>query len=101
MNAPLVLAERLGALYLPLITALILALARRRSRRRFAACLLGFLWTMPALLLLQLLNLKMDWWRFPVVEIGIRGMPLELYAGWIILWGFCLRWRFLVCASRG
>ena len=87
MNAPLVLAERLGALYLPLITALILALARRRSRRRFAACLLGFLWTMPALLLLQLLNLKMDWWRFPVVEIGIRGMPLELYAGWIILWG--------------
>ena len=87
MNAPLVLAERLGALYLPLITALILALARRRSRRRFAACLLGFLWTMPALLLLQLLNLKMDWWRFPVVEIGIRGMPLELFAGWIVLWG--------------
>lgn len=90
MTAPSVdcaFAERLGALYLPLITALILALARRRSKRRFAACLLGFLWTMPALLLLQLLNLRMHWWSFPVVEAGIRGMPLELYVGWIILWG--------------
>lgn len=90
MTAPEVdyaFAERLGALYLPLIAALILALARERSRRRFAACLLGFLWTMPALLLLQLLNLRMDWWSFPVVEAGIRGMPLELYVGWIILWG--------------
>ena len=90
MNAPPVdysFAERLGALYLPLMAALILALARPRSRRRFAACLLGFMWTMPTLLLLQLLNLKMDWWSFPVAEVGIRGMPLELYAGWTILWG--------------
>jgi protein-S-isoprenylcysteine O-methyltransferase Ste14 len=90
MNAPPVdyaFAERLGALYLPLIAALILALARPRSRRRFAACLLGFLWTMPVLLSLQLLNLRMNWWTFPVVEIGIRGMPLELYAGWVVLWG--------------
>jgi protein-S-isoprenylcysteine O-methyltransferase Ste14 len=90
MTAPLVdhaFGERLGALYLPLLAALILALARPRSRRRFAACLLGFLWTISALLLLQLLNLRMNWWSFPVVETGIRGMPLELYAGWIVLWG--------------
>jgi protein-S-isoprenylcysteine O-methyltransferase Ste14 len=90
MNAPAVdraFAERLSALYLPLIAALFFALLRRRSRLRFAACLLGFLWTTPALLLLQLLNLKMDWWYFPDVEVGIRGMPLELYGGWIILWG--------------
>jgi protein-S-isoprenylcysteine O-methyltransferase Ste14 len=90
MTAPRVdyaFAERLGALYLPLMASLILALARPRSRRRFAACLLGFLWTMPALLLLQVLNLRLNWWSFPVVEVGIRGMPLELYTGWIILWG--------------
>jgi protein-S-isoprenylcysteine O-methyltransferase Ste14 len=79
--------QRAGALYLPLMAASILAVARRRHPRRFAACLLGFLWTTPALLLLQLLNLQRNWWNFPGAGIGLRGMPLELYAGWVILWG--------------
>jgi len=81
------LAQRAGALYLPLMAALILALARQRTPRRFAACLLGFLWTMPALFMLQIVNVQMDWWSFPGAGIGLRGMPLELYAGWVILWG--------------
>lgn len=90
MTAPPVdyaFAERVGTLYLPLIAALILALARPRSRRRLAACLLGFLWSGPTLLLLQLVNLQMGWWSFPVAGIEFRGIPLELFAGWMILWG--------------
>jgi protein-S-isoprenylcysteine O-methyltransferase Ste14 len=80
-------AERFCALYLPLMAALLLALGRRRHPRRFAACLLGFLWTTPALLALQCFNLRMEWWSFPSTRFGFRGMPLELYAGWIVLWG--------------
>jgi len=92
MTAPaqeidLALLQRAGALYLPLLSALILALARRRHPRRLSACLLGFLWTTPALLVLQLLNNHLHWWSFPGAEVGLRGMPLELHAGWILLWG--------------
>lgn len=80
-------AERAGALYLPLLAALLLAFLRPMHPRRFAASLLGFLWTAPMLLALQCANLRSGWWSFPSVGIGLRGMPLELYAGWIILWG--------------
>jgi len=80
-------AERVGALYLPLTSAMILALTRRRHPRRFAACLLGLLWTAPMLLALQCANLRVAWWNFPGAETGLREMPLELYAGWAILWG--------------
>ena len=81
------IGERLGALYLPLMAALILALSHRGHPKRFAACLLGLLWTAPALLALQCVNLCMEWWSFPNPGIALRGMPLELYAGWTILWG--------------
>jgi protein-S-isoprenylcysteine O-methyltransferase Ste14 len=69
------------------MAALLLALARPRHPRRLAGCLLGFLWTTPALLVLQLINLRIAWWSFPITEIAIRGMPMELLIGWIILWG--------------
>jgi len=101
------LAQRLGALYLPLMAALILALVRHRHPRRFAACLLGLLWTAPTLLLLQIANLRVGWWSFPSAGIGLRGMPLELYSGWTILWGVLpslafprlrLRWIVMILA---
>jgi len=86
-SANLAIAQRAGALYLPLMAAMTLALARPPHPRRFAACLLGLLWTAPTLVALQLANLRMGWWSFPGAEMGLRGMPLELYAGWAILWG--------------
>lgn len=53
----------------------------------FAACLLSFLWTLPALLLLQKLNELAGWWVFTDANAWFSGMPLEFYVGWAIAWG--------------
>jgi protein-S-isoprenylcysteine O-methyltransferase Ste14 len=87
------------ALYLPIAIAGIARLIHGRRPRQFAACLLSFLWTLPALLLLQLANVHFGWWTFgqnwptrflpkdlyPGWEV-IHSMPLELLLGWAILW---------------
>lgn len=78
---------RVGGLYFPLVLALLVGLGRRRQPRQFAACLLSFLWVTPTLLVVQQLNLMAGWWHFSGDGIAIRGMPLELYLGWIVLWG--------------
>jgi protein-S-isoprenylcysteine O-methyltransferase Ste14 len=78
---------RVAALYLPLAAAVLAALLRPRRRRMFAACLLGLLWTLPALLILQRINLIANWWTFHPKGPALVGMPLELYLGWAMLWG--------------
>jgi protein-S-isoprenylcysteine O-methyltransferase Ste14 len=77
---------RAGALYFPLVLALLAGALRRRPPRLFAACLLSALWTAPALLALQQLNLRAGWWTFSSGGPMFCGMPLELYLGWIVLW---------------
>ena len=80
--------ERAAALYLPLCVAAVAWLLRGRQSRQFAATLLSLLWTLPALLIMQRLNQRFAWWMFPSgSEALLRGMPLELYLGWAILWG--------------
>lgn len=78
---------RVGALYFPLVLALLTGLLRQRQTSQFAACLLGFLWVTPSLLVVQQLNLLAGWWQFSFDSLAIRGMPLELFFGWIVLWG--------------
>ena len=79
---------RAGALYFPLVLSCIAGLVWGRKRpRMFPACLLSFLWTAPALLLLQQLNAAAGWWSFADGSAWFSGMPLELYIGWGILWG--------------
>jgi protein-S-isoprenylcysteine O-methyltransferase Ste14 len=80
--------ERAAAVYVPLAAAIIARLLCGRQPRQFAACLLSILWTLPSLLLLQRLNEYAGWWSFAAgSEVAFRGMPLELFLGWIILWG--------------
>jgi hypothetical protein len=80
--------ERAAAVYLPLGAAIIARLLYGRQPRQFAACLLSVLWTIPSLLVLQRLNEYAGWWSFAAgSEVQFRGMPLELFLGWILLWG--------------
>ena len=74
-------------LYLPILIAFVLVMLKPRSPRIFAAALVGFLWTLPGLLAIQLLNLRFEWWRFHAVGGLWRGMPFDLYLGWALLWG--------------
>jgi protein-S-isoprenylcysteine O-methyltransferase Ste14 len=78
---------RAGALYFPVVFATAAGLFRGRQPRQFAACLLSFLWTVPALLAVQQLNVWAGWWTYSSDGALFRRMPLELYFGWIVLWG--------------
>ncbi len=78
---------RTGALYFPLALALAAGAVRARQPKQFAACLLSALWVAATLLALQQLNLWIGWWSFSASDAMFCGMPLELYLGWIVLWG--------------
>lgn len=80
--------QRAGALYLPLVAVAMAGLLKGRQPRQFAGCLLSTLWTLPALVVLQILNLHAGWWSFAAGSaVTWRGMPLELMVGWLVLWG--------------
>src|ERR1700694_4903309 len=85
---------RAGALYLPVMLALIAGVLRPRLPKQFAACLLSALWSAPALLAVQQFNLRAGWWRFASGGVMFRAMPLELYIGWIVLWGVLPQFAF-------
>jgi protein-S-isoprenylcysteine O-methyltransferase Ste14 len=78
---------RVGALYVPMMAALFAGLVRRPGKRLLAGCLLSVLWAMTSLVVLQLLNERAGWWSFSGGDVLFCGMPLELYAGWSLLWG--------------
>jgi protein-S-isoprenylcysteine O-methyltransferase Ste14 len=86
---------RAGAVYLPLVVACIAGALRRTQTRLFAASLLSVVWTMPALVIVQELNAVAGWWTYAPGGITFCGMPLEIYTGWVILWGVVpqLVWR--------
>jgi protein-S-isoprenylcysteine O-methyltransferase Ste14 len=86
-DASRALIIRAAGLYLPLAAAFFVAFCKPRAPRLFAACLLGFCWTLPSLLVVQLFNLKFGWWTFHASGGLFRGMPLDLFLGWAVLWG--------------
>jgi protein-S-isoprenylcysteine O-methyltransferase Ste14 len=75
------------ALYLPVMAALLLGLLSRRRQRQLPACLLSLLWAMTSLLVVQCANQAAGWWSFPDEGVALCHMPLELYLGWVVLWG--------------
>lgn len=94
---------RAGALYGPVLLGLACGIYRRYRpvARLFPAVLLSGLWTLPALLLLQHLNLHAHWWSYvPGSAATLLGMPLELYLGWAVLWGVLPALALLPCLER-
>jgi protein-S-isoprenylcysteine O-methyltransferase Ste14 len=69
------------------MVALLTCVLRRNAPRKGAACLLSLVWAMVSLLALQRLNQWAGWWSFDVDGALFCGMPLELYVGWVLLWG--------------
>jgi protein-S-isoprenylcysteine O-methyltransferase Ste14 len=82
-----VAAVRFMGLYVPVIAAFLIVFLRPNRKRIFPSALLGFVWTLPSLLAVQLLNLHFGWWRFNALGGLFRGMPVDLYLGWAVLWG--------------
>jgi protein-S-isoprenylcysteine O-methyltransferase Ste14 len=75
------------SLYLPAMAAAVLAYLRPGGRRLGAACLVGMAWTLPSLLAVQLINLRFSWWQFHAQGGLFRGLPIDLWLGWAVLWG--------------
>jgi protein-S-isoprenylcysteine O-methyltransferase Ste14 len=82
-----VLIIRALGLYLPTLLAAALVWQKVRTHRQVAALLAGLCWSLCSLLLLQILNQQFLWWRFHAVGGLLRGMPVDLYLGWALLWG--------------
>lgn len=82
-----VAAVRFMGLYVPAVLAFLVVFLRPRQKRIFPAALMGFVWTLPSLLAIQLLNLQFGWWRFNARGGLLRGMPVDFYLGWAVLWG--------------
>ena len=95
---------RACALNLTLLAVLLAGVVRYQMPRRprqFAAVLLSTLWVLPALLVLQQLNLRAGWWSYaPGSAASVRGTPVELWLAWAILWVFCRSLWWLAC-TRG
>jgi protein-S-isoprenylcysteine O-methyltransferase Ste14 len=86
MNQEIV--TRTFALYLPLSIAVLLGVAnRRRAARVGAAVLLACLWNILMLLPLNLVALRMYWWKFSAHGAMFMGVPVDLYLGWVLMWG--------------
>jgi protein-S-isoprenylcysteine O-methyltransferase Ste14 len=73
--------------YLPLSAAVIARIVHGPRPRQFAACLLSMLWTVPALLAVQIVNTLAGWWSYTGGTFGIHSMPIACLVGWAVLWG--------------
>lgn len=104
----------IAALYVPIVAAiagwlLFAGAIKQGMRRRLgAAVLVQTLWVLPVLWMLQLVNTRIGWWSFHTAGPTVRGMPVEMYLGWTVLWGavpslllgrLSLHWRILLLVS--
>jgi protein-S-isoprenylcysteine O-methyltransferase Ste14 len=78
---------RAASLYVPLMSAAWLWFWRRPPRTTRAGMLLATLWNFSALSAIAALAPRLDWWQVHARGALFLGMPVDLLAGWAILWG--------------
>ena len=81
------LAVRALALYGPAMLVGLPWALRSPPARRGAAALLATAWSLPALLLVNVLATQLGWWTFAPARASILGVQVELLLGWMLLWG--------------
>jgi protein-S-isoprenylcysteine O-methyltransferase Ste14 len=86
------LAVRALGLYLPIAVAGALWCCRQLAApkplaKAGPAILLASAWNATALLMLHFVATRVGWWEFHATGGLFAGIPLDLYLGWIVLWG--------------
>jgi len=85
------LVVRVVGLYGPIALASALYYWRRGkptdSTRLTGAVLLACAWNAPTLQILNVAATQAGWWSFYAADGLFSGIPLDLYLGWIVLWG--------------
>ncbi len=74
-------------LMLPIALSGCLWLWRRPDKNEQAGILLACVWNIPSLLLINILAMRLGWWQFHIQGGQLAGIPVDLYLGWILLWG--------------
>lgn len=91
--------QRAAFLVGPFLAAAALLLICRPQPREAVGAMVAFLWQLPALLLLQVLATRFEWWSFAGERNMLAGLPIDVWIGWAIWWGpvavFLNRWLSL------
>ena len=66
---------------------LAILLHRHPGRARVTGALLATAWNIPALLVLNVVAVRMGWWHFQSTGPTVQRVPAELWLGWAVLWG--------------
>jgi protein-S-isoprenylcysteine O-methyltransferase Ste14 len=72
---------------IPLGLTYLLLLVRRPTLRLLTATLLGLAWNLWAVLGVNALAVDRGFWKFSSELPAFMGIPVELWAGWLLLWG--------------
>jgi protein-S-isoprenylcysteine O-methyltransferase Ste14 len=78
---------RSAALLVPCMAAAVAWLWRVPERRHAGGIFLATLWTLPALVAVNVLAIRQTWWSFSFRGGAFFGLPLDLLLGWALLWG--------------
>ena len=78
---------RVICLFLPALILLDIWLWKLPRRREAIGAGLSFLWTLPSLLIVNVIAVYFELWEFSSDQVVFLGIPIELFIGWSILWG--------------
>lgn len=79
--------QRASFLIAPALAAFALVVACKPTPREATAAMVGFLWQLPALLLLNMSAAAFGWWHFNTPTNNIAGVPIDVWIGWALWWG--------------
>ena len=74
-------------LLVPAAVSIGLWLWRRPQGRQITALSLATVWQLPPLLILNAIAADAGWWSFQAEGGLLWGVPMDLLAGWMLLWG--------------
>jgi len=74
-------------LLVPAAVSVALWMWRRPQGRQITGLCLATLWQLPPLLLLNAVAAEAGWWTFSAEGGLLWGVPMDLLAGWMLLWG--------------
>ncbi len=75
------------AIALPVAAVVALGVWRPAGPLRVGAAIVATAWAGLALLPVNLLALHLGWWTFAADGAVFRGVPVDLWLGWALLWG--------------
>ena len=86
MNDPYLLV-RAASLYLAIVPTGVAWIWRRPSPRVATAAMLAIFWNLPALLIVNLVAIRLGWWQYDARGGLLLGIPVDLFLSWAWLWG--------------